>query len=220
MGRGELYIHEFLHSLIQLVPKATYMENIVMDTRNIQKIMDNYSERNLSPKPKLRLRIEHFKFSGKDSEVIYLNFMMEAIKVLHEVLEGCQSNPEKAVKQIRFEVLTDASELTPDRAVIKLPIGHTYKSYAEFLLSTLPPAMASGYKEKIDKFIAWWRKSGVEEIPDFADPSMESSKKAPSWRRIVKMILKNDRYCKSLSFGMTKKDKQRQYDMIVQYGNL
>ena len=107
-----------------------------------------------------------------------------------------------------------------DRAVIKLPIGHTYKSYAEFLLSTLPPAMASGYKEKIDKFIAWWRKSGVEEIPDFADPSMESSKKAPSWRRIVKMILKNDRYCKSLSFGMTKKDKQRQYDMIVQYGNL
>lgn len=111
-------------------------------------------------------------------------------------------------------------EAMADRAQFKLPPGHTYQSYAEFLLTTMPEHLASGYREKIGKFIKWWNEEGVKEIPDYADPRLETKKKAPSWRRICKMILKNDMYGKSLSFALTKADKQRQYEMIMRYTDL
>lgn len=107
-----------------------------------------------------------------------------------------------------------------ERGVIQLPPGHTYQTYAEFLLNNMPEHLAAGYREKIEKFIRWWQNEGVKEIPDFADPRLETKKQQPSWRRIVKMILKNDMYGKSLSFALTKKDKQRQYEMIMRYSQL
>lgn len=36
----------------------------------------------------------------------------------------------------------------------------------------------------------WWTKHGFEEIPQEADPKLESCRKAPSWRRICKTLLK------------------------------
>lgn len=101
---------------------------------------------------------------------------------------------------------------------IKLPEGHTWKSYAEFLLETMPKPTAEHYKEKIGTFIKWWRKKeGYEDIPDEADPKEEASKKAPSWRRICKVILKNDYWCKGLSFAQTKKDMERQLELITRF---
>lgn len=107
-----------------------------------------------------------------------------------------------------------------ERGAIKLPAGHTYQTYAEFLLQNMPPAMAQNYREKIRKFLKWWHEQGVHEIPDYADPRLETKKQQPSWRRIVKMILKNDYIGKSLSFALTKADKQRQYEMIMRYTDL
>lgn len=43
---------------------------------------------------------------------------------------------------------------------IKLPAGHTWKSYMEFLLSTLPPSTAENYKKKLQKSIDFWRDKG------------------------------------------------------------
>ncbi len=43
---------------------------------------------------------------------------------------------------------------------IKLPPGHTWKSYMEFLLSTLPSETAENYKKKLQKSIAFWRSKG------------------------------------------------------------
>lgn len=43
---------------------------------------------------------------------------------------------------------------------IKLPAGHTWKSYMEFLLSTLPESAALGYKKKLQKSQEWWRDKG------------------------------------------------------------
>ena len=100
---------------------------------------------------------------------------------------------------------------------ISLPAGHTWKSYAEFLLSTMPPPTAAHYKKKIYTFLAWWAKHDVPEIPDESDAKAEAQRKAPSWRRICKCLLKNDYWCKSLSFSQTKKEMERQMALITKY---
>ncbi len=43
---------------------------------------------------------------------------------------------------------------------IKLPKGHTWKSYMEFLLSTLPSDTASGYRKKLAISQKFWRETG------------------------------------------------------------
>ena len=103
---------------------------------------------------------------------------------------------------------------------IRLPKGHTWRSYAEFLLDTMPPPTAEHYRKKINTFLKWWTKHGFQEIPQEADPKLESCRKAPSWRRICKTLLKNDYWCKGLSFGQTKRDMERQAQLIMKYMEL
>ena len=43
---------------------------------------------------------------------------------------------------------------------ITLPSGHTWKSYMEFLLSTLPEDIRDNYKSKLDTSIKFWRERG------------------------------------------------------------
>jgi len=43
---------------------------------------------------------------------------------------------------------------------IKLPVGHTWKSYMEFLLSTLPRGVAENYRKKLKVSIDFWRDKG------------------------------------------------------------
>ncbi len=43
---------------------------------------------------------------------------------------------------------------------IKLPKGHTWKSYMEFLLATLPEQTASNYKKKLETSIEFWKTKG------------------------------------------------------------
>ena len=43
---------------------------------------------------------------------------------------------------------------------IKLPAGHTWKSYMEFLLTTLPTETAQNYKKKLEKSILFWKNKG------------------------------------------------------------
>lgn len=104
---------------------------------------------------------------------------------------------------------------------ITLPEGHTWKSYAKYLLSTMPPYLEEHYRKKIFKFLNWWRKNGRKQgfarIPDAADAKLEANRKAPSWRRICKVILKNDYWCKGLSFTQTTREMDRQLAMIAKY---
>ena len=101
---------------------------------------------------------------------------------------------------------------------ISLPPNYTYKKYAKFLLSTMPPYLEEHYREKIFKFLNWWKKNGkkygVNRIYDHADSKLEASKKIPSWRRICKILLKNDYWCKGLSFSQTKYEMQKQIEII------
>lgn len=43
---------------------------------------------------------------------------------------------------------------------LQLPKGHTWKTYMEFLLNTLPKQTAENYKKKLDKSIKFWREKG------------------------------------------------------------
>lgn len=107
---------------------------------------------------------------------------------------------------------------------VSLPPGHTYESYAKFLLDTMPPYLAAHYRRKIDKFLTWWYTHGAERgcpcpgrIPDQTDPRLESRRAVPSWRRIAKVLLKNDYWCKGLSFAQTKREMERQLALIASF---
>jgi len=104
---------------------------------------------------------------------------------------------------------------------ISLPEGHTWKSYAKYLLDTMPPPVAAHYRKKILGFLKWWRKHGPEQgfthIPDEADAKLEAKRKAPSWRRICKTLLKNDYWCKGLSYSQTKREMERQLELVTRY---
>lgn len=90
-----------------------------------------------------------------------------------------------------------------------LPEGYTYRAYSKFLLNSMPPHLANHYRERIFKFILWWKKNGkaqgVYSIPDMADKKLESQRKVPSWRRICKVLIKNDYWCRGLSFSASKR---------------
>jgi predicted phosphoadenosine phosphosulfate sulfurtransferase len=43
---------------------------------------------------------------------------------------------------------------------IKLPQGHTWKTYMEFLLATLPESTRDGYRTKLEKSVEFWRNRG------------------------------------------------------------
>ena len=99
-----------------------------------------------------------------------------------------------------------------------LPEGHTWKSYSRFMLSTMPPPLARHYKAKIDRFVWWYReKEGIDPLPDAADPKLEASRKAGSWRRIAKVLVKNDYWCKGLGFAQTRKERDRQLALALEF---
>lgn len=95
---------------------------------------------------------------------------------------------------------------------VSLPKGHTWESFANFLLDSMPPSTANHYKNKIAVYIKWYTDRGYPDgIPDEADYKLEQKGKAPAWRQIVKTLLKNDWYCQTLGFGVTKSSNYEKY---------
>lgn len=81
---------------------------------------------------------------------------------------------------------------------ITKPEGHTWQSYTNFLLKSLPEKMRGHYRACFIKFMSGWKKRGYKKIPDFAPHDLEVKQWAPSWRRMCRCILRNDYYCKGL----------------------
>jgi predicted phosphoadenosine phosphosulfate sulfurtransferase len=69
------------------------------------------------------------------------------------------------------------------------------------------------FENKIILFQKWWVENGdyPEGIPDEAPYELEAKKKVPSWRRICKSLLRNDYWCKGLSFTQHKSDAYKKY---------
>lgn len=92
------------------------------------------------------------------------------------------------------------------------PDGHTWKSFAEMFLDSLPPKTAQHYRNKIAIFCKWHEERGYKDgIPDEADYRLEAEKVVPSWRRICKTLLRNDFWCKGLGFSQHKSKAYQKY---------
>jgi predicted phosphoadenosine phosphosulfate sulfurtransferase len=96
---------------------------------------------------------------------------------------------------------------------VELPEGHTWRSFAMFLLDTMPPSTAEHYRDKIAIYLNYCQKIGVA-VPDFA-PGDTGGKDVPSWRRICKVLLRNDFWCKGLSFSPQKAEHLERYRALV-----
>lgn len=95
---------------------------------------------------------------------------------------------------------------------ITLPKGHTWQSFSNFLLDTMPKKTAEHYKTKIAVYIKWYMNRGyVDGIPDEVDKQMEKQNDVPSWIRICQTLLRNDYWCKGLGFSPTKQSAYNQY---------
>lgn len=97
---------------------------------------------------------------------------------------------------------------------IDKPNGHTWESFCNFLLQTLPKKTSDHYKIRFKKFIAGWKKRGYEKIPQESPPELESACWAPSWRRMCKVILRNDYWCKGLGQTQPKSEAYLKFKEI------
>jgi predicted phosphoadenosine phosphosulfate sulfurtransferase len=79
----------------------------------------------------------------------------------------------------------------------------------------MPPPTADHYRDKIATFLAWWRSRGYPAIPDEMPPREEAERKTPSWRRICKALLRNDYWCKGLSFTQTNSASYERYKRMM-----
>lgn len=95
---------------------------------------------------------------------------------------------------------------------VTLPPNHTWESFAKHLLATMPTKTSEHFKSKLAVYIKWWQQRGYENgIPQEADYRLEQDGKAPSWRKIVKALLRNDYWCKTLGFSPTKQSAYTKY---------
>ena len=112
--------------------------------------------------------------------------------------------------------VNESGNITGYRKVSK-PEGHTWQSFANLLINSMPPKTMVHYQNKISVFVKWWEARGYAEgIPDEGDYKLEAEKKIPSWRRVVKSLLRNDYWCKGLSFTQHKSDAYTKYLKLME----
>lgn len=96
---------------------------------------------------------------------------------------------------------------------ISKPDGITWQEYAHRLLESMPPATAENYKNKIAVFLKWYQDRGYPNgIPD---EGPATSNKEPSWTRICRALLRNDYWCKGLSFSQHKTEAFAKYQKLM-----
>ncbi|EIA4659119.1 DUF3440 domain-containing protein [Salmonella enterica] len=97
------------------------------------------------------------------------------------------------------------------RKHISKPAHHTWRSYAIFLLNVMPEKIAEHYRNKIAVYLRWYQTHGYpEDIPDEQENDL-GNRDVPSWRRICKTLIKNDFWCRTLSFSPNKPKNYERY---------
>lgn len=97
---------------------------------------------------------------------------------------------------------------------VTLPAGHTWKSYTNLLLASLPKQTRDHFIRRFQSFIKGWEGRGYAEIPDVVPDVLEGKQWAPSWRRMAKCLLRNDYWCKSLGQAQPKSEAWLQFKAI------
>ena len=105
----------------------------------------------------------------------------------------------------------ESGNITGYRRISK-PAQHTWRSFAELLVGSMPERTKEHYENKIAVFRKWWQNKGYANgIPDEADYHMEAARKAPSWRRVCKSLLRNDYWCKGIGFSQHRSEAYQKY---------
>lgn len=105
----------------------------------------------------------------------------------------------------------ETGNITGYRKIGKPP-GHTWQSFAKLLLASMPEKTYVHYENKLVLHKRWWSERGYPNgIPDEAPYDVEAARKAPSWRRFCKALLRNDYWCKGLGFSQHKSEAYKKY---------
>jgi predicted phosphoadenosine phosphosulfate sulfurtransferase len=76
----------------------------------------------------------------------------------------------------------------------------------------MPEVTQKHYLPRIRSWLKGWHDRGYRTgIPDFAPPELEKKYWAPSWRRICKVLLRNDWWCKGLGMQQPKSAAYARY---------
>lgn len=97
---------------------------------------------------------------------------------------------------------------------ITKPENHTWESFCNMLLSTMPRKTSLHYRERFVKFIKGWQDRGYLKIPDEAPEDLESKCWVPSWRRMCRVMLRNDYWCKGLGQSQPLSDAYAKFKEI------
>ncbi len=95
---------------------------------------------------------------------------------------------------------------------IHKPANHTYRSFCNLLLKTLPPKTRDHYLGRFKSFLkGWYARGYADGIPDEAPVVLENAHWAPSYRRLCKVLLRNDWWCKGLGLTQPKSEAYARY---------
>jgi len=94
---------------------------------------------------------------------------------------------------------------------ITKPDNHSWKSFCNLLLASLPKSTRDHYIKRFKSFLKGWKSRGYSEIPDEAPKVLEDKHWAPSYRRLCKVLLRNDHWCKGLGMTQPKSDAYKKY---------
>jgi len=94
---------------------------------------------------------------------------------------------------------------------ITKPPNHTWRSFCNLLLQTMPTKTRDHYVIRFKKFIHGWHRRGYPIIPDEAPLELEAKCWAPSWRRMCKVLLRNDWWCKGLGQAQPKSEAWQRF---------
>lgn len=98
---------------------------------------------------------------------------------------------------------------------ISRPPGHTWKSFCQLLLASMPEVTRDHYLERFRSWMRGWQSRGYQDgIPDEAPRELEKKYWAPSWRRLCKVLLRNDWWCKGLGMQQPKSAAYERYMKI------
>lgn len=93
------------------------------------------------------------------------------------------------------------------------PKNHSWESFTKLVFATMPKITREHYAKRFKTFINGWKSRGYDTIPDEAPLVLENAHWAPSWRRMCKVLLRNDWWCKGL--GLTQ-PKSEAYEKFMQ----
>lgn len=114
--------------------------------------------------------------------------------------------------------ISETGNITGYNKITK-PNNHSWESFCNLLLESLPKTTRDHYLEKFSAFINAWSKRGyIDGIPDEAPTILENKQWAPSWRRLCKVLLRNDWWCKGLGLTQPKSEAYGRYLELKKHG--